>query len=126
MLSKKREKSALESLRWLRGWVPESTVQAEFDDMKRHNDSSNSCETCKISKITCNHEIQTQTTWQAIKELFRKKSLKPYFILAVLCGVTAFTGSRQLIVYLVQILHAYRSPVNPNLGTVVYKNNIQI
>ena len=107
-------------MRWLRGWVPQSAVQTEFDDMKRHNDLSNSCEPCKMFNITCNHDIQNQTTWQAVKELFRKKSLKPYLILMVLCGVTAFTGSRQLIVYLVQILKAYRSPVNPNLGAVVY------
>lgn len=105
-------------MRWLRGWVPQSAVQTEFDDIKRHYDLSNACESCKMLKITCNHETQRQTTWQAVKELFEKKTLKPYFVLTVLCGVTAFTGSRQLIVYLVQILKAYRSPVNPNFGTV--------
>lgn len=102
----------------LRGWVPQSAVQSEFDDIKRHYNLSNACESCKMLKITCTHEMQRQNTWQAIKELFRKRSLKPYFILTVLCGVTAFTGSRQLIVYLVPILKAYRSPVNPNFGMV--------
>lgn len=121
---KKSEKSALKSLRWLRGWVPHSIVQAEFDNIKRHHDLCNSCESCKASKFTCVHEVSTQTTWQAIKELFRKSSLKPYIILTVLCGVTAYTGSRQLIVYMVQILKVYRSPVNPNFGMVVQESQI--
>lgn len=122
LLSKKREKYALLSLRWLRGWVPESAVQSEFENLKRLNDLSNSCESCKAAKVTCTHEISTQTAWQAVKELFQRKTLRPYAILAIICGVTTFTGSRQLTVYMVQILKAYRSPLNPNYGIVSEEN----
>lgn len=118
LLSKQREKSALKSLKWLRGWVAEKDVQTEFDAMKRYSDSSNSCEMCKKSSIKCMHQIEIQTTWQAIKELRRKRSLKPYCIILIMCTTTFFCGTHHLNVYMVQILNAYRSPMDPNLATV--------
>lgn len=105
-------------MKWLRGWVPEKEVQAEFETMKRYNDSSNSCEACKKSSAKCTHQIEIQTTWQAIKELGRKRSLKPYFIILIMCTTTFFSGTHHLNVYMVQILNAYRAPMDPNLATV--------
>lgn len=118
LLSKKREKSALKSLKWLRGWVSEKDVQTEFETMKRYNDSSNSCEACKKSSLKCTHQIETQTTWQAIKELGRKRSLKPYFIILIMCTTTFFSGTHHLNVYMVQILNAYQAPMDPTIATV--------
>lgn len=123
-LSKQREEYALKSLKWLRGWVSEKNVQTEFDAMKRYNDSSNSCDACKKSSVKCTHQNEIQTTWQAIKELGRKRSLKPYFIILIMCTTTFFSGTHHLNVYMVQILNAYRSPIDPNLATVSYKNCI--
>lgn len=86
--------------------------------MKRYNDSSNSCEACKKSSLKCTHQIETQTTWQAIKELSRKRSLKPYFIILIMCTTTFFSGTHHLNVYMVQILNAYHGPMDPTVAMV--------
>lgn len=105
-------------MKWLRGWVSEKEVQTEFESMKQYNDSSNSCEACKKSSSKCTHQIEMQTTWQAIKELGRKRSLKPFVIILIMCTTTFFSGTHHLNVYMVQILNAYRAPMDPNLATV--------
>lgn len=123
LLSKQRELEAIQSLRWLRGWVSEKEIQTEFDAMKRYTDSSNSCDACKKSSQKCTHQIEIQTTWQAIKELGRKRSLKPYVIILIMCATTFFSGTHHLNVYMVQILNAYRAPMDPNLATVGYEQS---
>lgn len=118
LLSKQRDEAALKSLQWLRGWVPQSTVQSEFDAIKRYKESSNSCATCKKNSTKCTH-VSAQTTGQAIKELIKKRTMKPFFILFVMCSVSYFCGTHHLTSFMVQILNTYRSPMNPNWATVV-------
>lgn len=117
LLSKQRDEAALKSLQWLRGWVPQSVVQTEFDSIKRYKESSNSCSACKKTSTKCTH-LGAQTTGQAIKELIRKRTLKPFFILIVMGILSYFTGTHHLTAYMVQILNTYRSPMNPNWATV--------
>lgn len=117
MLSKQRDEKAVKSLRWLRGWVPQEVVQTEFDTLKRHKDSSNACDDCKHSDVKCTH-ASAQTTGQGIKELIRKRTLKPFFILMAMGTATFFSGTHHLNAFTVQILNAYRSPIDPNWATV--------
>lgn len=103
----------------LRGWVPEKMVQNEFDIIKRHKQQANSCAACKKTSTECTH-LRSQTTGEAIKELIRKRTLKPFFILFVIGGVTFFSGTHHLNAFMVQILNTYRSPMNPNWATVCF------
>ncbi|XP_031621657.1 facilitated trehalose transporter Tret1-like [Contarinia nasturtii] len=118
LLSKQRDETALKALRWLRGWVPQNLVQTEYDSIKRYKANSNSCANCKKSSIECTH-LSAQTTQQAIRELIRKRTLKPFFILLVMGFVSYFSGSHHLTPYIPQILNTYRSPMSPNWATVV-------
>lgn len=82
LLSKNRSKEALQSLQWLRGWVPAKNVEKEFAEMQRYNVHSNSCGSCQKSKSICEHPPPTLK--QKLQELIRKRNLKP-FTLALLC-----------------------------------------
>lgn len=93
LLSKRRDESALKSLRWLRGWVPQNVVQNEFDSIKRYKETSSSCEECKTSATKCTHSAG-QTTGEAIKELFRQKTLKPFTVLMSIYTVAYFAGKK--------------------------------
>lgn len=117
LLSKHREEKALKSLRWLRGWVPQKTVQTEFDSIKRYKDSSNSCENCKTAAVKCTHSTG-QSAGQAFKELFRKRTLKPFIVLMSIYSVAYFAGTHHMNAYMVPILTAYQSPMDANIATV--------
>lgn len=117
LVSKQRDEAAMKSLRWLRGWVSQKDVQTEFDSIKRCKELSNQCAICKNSEIKCTH-VGAQTTGQAIRELIRKRTLKPYFILLITGTITFFSGTHHLIAYMVQILNTYRSPISPNWAMV--------
>lgn len=41
LLSKGRKEEALKALRWLRGWVPEDKVKAEFEELCQYTQMSN-------------------------------------------------------------------------------------
>lgn len=119
LLSKRRDESALKSLRWLRGWVPQKVVQNEFDSIKRYKETSSSCGECKTSATQCTHSAG-QTTGEAIKELFRKKTLKPFVVLMSIYTVAYFAGTHHMNAYMVPILKAYRSPIDSNYATVCF------
>lgn len=131
LLSKKRDKSALKSLQWLRGWVPQKVVQEEFDSIKRHKELSNSCNECKSTAtelsgsyneckstaIECTHR-NVQNLGETMKELIQKRTIMPFSILMTVGGVAFFSGAHHLAPYMVQILNTYSSPISPNLATV--------
>lgn len=117
LLSKQHDEKALKSLRWLRGWVSQKIIQSEFDSLKRHKDASNSCNDCKKANVGCTH-IDAPNVWQTMKELIRKRTLKPFIILFTMGIVTFFSGTHHLNAYMVQILTAYKSPIDPNWATV--------
>lgn len=119
LLSKQRDETALKSLRWLRGWVHQNVVQTEYDSIKRFKETSNSCTDCRKSDTKCEH-LCAQTISEAIKELIRQRTLKPFFILLVMGTVAFSCGTHHLIAYMVQILNTYRSPISPNWATVCW------
>lgn len=118
-MTNNRESDALKSLRWVRGWRSENHVENEFNDMKRYKDFSNACAVCRKAKVKCTHPPATLS--QKFKELLQKRTLKPYFICSI-CGFIAFScGMQHLLPFVVQILNAYKSPINPNSATVCLK-----
>lgn len=117
LVTKNREKSALKSLQWLRGWVSEDAVQSEFEQIKRHKKYTNSCLKCEKANIECTHPMPTMS--QKVKQLKRKRTLKPFFVI-IICSVAGFfSGTHHLMPYIVQILNAYQSPLSPNHSSVI-------
>lgn len=117
LLSRNREKDAMKSLCWLRGWVPAKVVQNEFDKMKRYNEFSRCCSNCRNAQIKCTHPLPT--TKERFKEILRSRTLKPAAILLTCSFVSQFAGMNQFSPFIVQILATYRSSIPAEWGTVV-------
>lgn len=116
-MTKNQDKAALKSLQWLRGWTAEDAVQTEFSGIQRLKVFASSCTPCEKSKIKCTHPMPTMT--EKLKQLIRKRTLKPFFIL-IICSVAGFfSGTHHLMPFIVQILNAYQSPISPNWATVI-------
>lgn len=106
----------MKSLQWLRGWVSEKSVEAEFNEIKRYKEYSISCNECLKSSIKCTHPPPTMI--DKFRELTRRRTVKPFIIL-VTCGIVGnFAGLHHLMPYIVQLLYAFESPISPNTATV--------
>ncbi|GAB0097351.1 facilitated trehalose transporter Tret1 [Sergentomyia squamirostris] len=117
LLSRGREKEAMKSLQWLRGWVDAEVVQKEFLELQRYSINSNRCNPCQKIDQTCTHPPPTLI--EKMKELIRNRTLKPMFIVTMFFFFCQFSGLAGMRPYLVQIFQAYGVPVNPNWATVV-------
>ncbi|GAB0097348.1 facilitated trehalose transporter Tret1 [Sergentomyia squamirostris] len=115
LLSRGREKQAMKSLQWLRGWVEAEAVQEEFLELQRYSINSNRCNPCQKIDQPCNHPPPTLI--EKMKELIRKRTLKPMFIVTMFFLICQFSGLSGMRPYLVQIFQAYGIPVNPNWAT---------
>ncbi|XP_059619605.1 facilitated trehalose transporter Tret1-like [Phlebotomus argentipes] len=117
LLSRGRDKEARKSLQWLRGWVCPEAVEKEFLELQRYSINSTRCNPCQKSDQICNHPPPTFS--DNMKELIRKRTLKPIFIVAMFFLFSQFSGTSSMRPYLVQIFKAYGIPVDPNWATVV-------
>lgn len=117
LLSKGREKDAQKALQWLRGWVSPKAVEKEFQEMKRYSESANKCTPCQKSQaLTCSHR---PPFLERTKELLRKRTLKPFFLVLAFFAFTQFSGMHGMRPYLVQIFETFSLPIDSNWGTVM-------
>uniref|UniRef100_A0A1B0CIY0 Putative sugar transporter n=1 Tax=Lutzomyia longipalpis TaxID=7200 RepID=A0A1B0CIY0_LUTLO len=117
LISRGREKQAMKSLQWLRGWVDAETVEKEFLELQRYSINSSRCNPCQKADQTCIHPPPTLI--DKLKELTRKRTLKPVFVVTMFFLFCQFSGMSGMRPYLVQIFQAYGVPVNPNWAAVV-------
>lgn len=116
LLSKNRSEDALKSLQWLRGWVSPKAVEKEFASIVRYNEYSKACAECVKAERKCTHPPPTAA--QKLKELIRKRTLKPFAVLLIVFFITQFSGMQAMRPYIVLILTAYGTPISPNWATV--------
>lgn len=112
LLSRNRQEDALKSLQWLRGWVDAATVQNEFNDLQRSRITAQICYQCEKQNEICQHPPPTMQ--QKIRDLFRRRTLRPFVLISCLFFFAAFCGLSPYRPYLVQILFFYQSPIDPN------------
>lgn len=117
LLSKKRDADALVSLQWLRGWVSPKAVENEFNEMKRYSETSNSCVACHKGSVKCTHPPADLR--EKIKELSRKRTLRPFIVVMFCFAIAQFSGMTSIRPYMVQIFKAYAIPIDANWATVV-------
>lgn len=117
LISKRRTEDALNSLRWLRGWVSPEAVANEFHELQRYNELSNSCASCQKQSIKCSHSISNFR--DKFKDMTRKRTLKPFILITILYILMEFSGMFVMRPYIVQILNAYGVPLDANLTTVI-------
>lgn len=116
LLSKNKKEDALKSLQWLRGWVSPNAVAKEFDEISRYSENSNKCIQCQKNNVDCNHPPANLK--EKLKELIRKRTLKPFFLLLIYFVILQFSGIHAMRPYLVQIFKAYRVNMDPGQATV--------
>lgn len=117
LLSQNRREDAEKSLQWLRGWVMPEKVQKELSELQNYCNESTACLACAKQSIKCEH--QKSTICDKIKELKRKRTLKPIFIVFLLylffetCIITVLQP------YIILVLKAYGMQINANKVTVL-------
>lgn len=116
LLSKERYEEASKSLQWLRGWVTESEIEKELNELILYRDYTNSCLDCRTSKIKCAHGPLSLA--DKVKQLFTASYVKPMLIITISAMFTAFTGAHHLNPYLEQILNTFDTPMDPSNVTV--------
>lgn len=118
LLARGRTDQALKALQWLRGWVPAANVAQEFKEMQRYSDFSTKCTPCQKEKSeVCDHPPANLK--DHMKELVRKRTLKPMIIVTAFFAITQFSGMAGMRPYLVQIFQAYGAPVDASWATVI-------
>lgn len=117
LLSKKRDDEALLSLRWLRGWVSSNAVENEFTELKRYSDTSSSCVACQKNAVQCSHP--PADVFEKIKELSRKRTLRPFAVVMFCFMISQFCGTNAIRAYMVQIVKAFGIPIDANWAIVV-------
>lgn len=118
LMARNRKEDALKSLMWLRGWVSDPKhVEKEFSEIQRYSDESNRCVSCQKGDIKCTHKAASSS--ELWKELFRKRTLKPFILVITMFLFCQFSGLTAMRPYLVQIFQAYSVPIDASWATVV-------
>jgi hypothetical protein len=118
LLAKNRKEEALKSLMWLRGWAPSPKhVEKEFNEIVKYSEDSNRCVACHKSNSKCTHPPASAK--ELLRELYRKRTLKPFFIVIMMFIFAQFSGLSAMRPYLVQIFQAYSVPLDSSWSTFV-------
>lgn len=117
LLSKGRVADAKKSLQWLRGWTSEQTVSEEFEELQNYAIASNACAACAKQSIECHHA--KPTILDKIKELKRRRNVRPIILMFLLQFFGIFNGSYVWDPYIVQVVNALGTPIKPNYATVM-------
>lgn len=118
LMAKNRKNDALKSLMWLRGWVSDPKhVEKEFIEIQRYSEDSNRCVSCQKSDSKCTHK--TSSSKELLKEIFRKRTLKPFTLVMTMFLVCQFSGLTAMRPYFVQIFQAFSVPIDASWATVV-------
>lgn len=118
LMSKGRKDDALKSLMWLRGWVSDPKhVETEFKEMQRYSEDSTRCQACQKNDVKCTHKAPS--SGELFKELFRKRTLKPFMLVITMFVICQFSGLSAMRPYLVQIFRTFSVPIDASWATVV-------
>lgn len=116
LLSKDKHKKALKSLQWLRGCVTPDTVHDEYKSLQNYSVRSKTCNECTKQAKQCDH---IESARAKLKQLKRKKILKPLLLIAALQFFLQFSAVNTWRPYIIQILNAYTIKWNVSFTTVV-------
>lgn len=113
---------AQRSLQWLRGWVESELVQDEFTKLQNHSIAANSCVSCAKQSMDCPHP--KPLFLNKLKELTRKRNLKPFTVIISLNFFMEFSLSVWRF-YIIQVLNAFGMPMDAKiLATFLSSVNI--
>lgn len=117
LLSKGRTTDAQKSLQWLRGWVDERAIREEFSKLQNYNNVSTACQQCAKQSIRCYHA--RPTFCDKIKEIKRRRNMRPLIIMLVFYFCYKFNGSVVLEPYNIQVFKALGAPIEASMVSVL-------
>lgn len=117
LLSQKKVKKAEQALQWLRGWTEPETIRKEFTELQNYCNESNACPACAKQSLKCEHP--KPTFCDKIKELKRKRSIKPVFLVFLLYFFFEFCITTVLQPYIILVIKAYGIRMDANEVTVI-------
>nr|XP_014091416.1 facilitated trehalose transporter Tret1-2 homolog isoform X1 [Bactrocera oleae] len=114
LIREHRFREAVKSLQWLRGWVPEYMIEAEFNRLYEELITQPALE-----EAVENHG-EKPSKWTNRFRMFRKRSFLVPFILVTFTFFTGhFSGKTPLQTYAVQIFHTLKAPINKYHATIL-------
>lgn len=105
----------MKSLQWVRGWVSESAVQLEYNELERYKLKFYSCIHCQANQLICEH---SNTFIEKLKLLRKKNALRPLIFLTLVSLFTTGNGMLSSRPYMVQMFQTYGFPVEPQWASV--------
>ncbi|XP_022223288.2 facilitated trehalose transporter Tret1 isoform X2 [Drosophila obscura] len=116
LIREQRFREAVKSLQWLRGWVPEHKIEAEFNQLY------DELITQKAIELTADGVPvagQRRTLGQRLR-MWRKRSfLVPFLLVSFAFFTGHFSGKTPLQTYAVQIFHTLKAPMNKYHATIL-------
>uniref|UniRef100_W8AE23 Facilitated trehalose transporter Tret1 n=2 Tax=Ceratitis capitata TaxID=7213 RepID=W8AE23_CERCA len=114
LIREHRFREAVKALQWLRGWVPEYMIEAEFNRLYEELITQPALE-----EAAENHG-EKPSKWTSRFRMFRKRSFLAPFILVTFTFFTGhFSGKTPLQTYAVQIFHTLKAPINKYHATIL-------
>lgn len=125
LVTKGRYLEAQRALAWLRGWVPISHVQQEYQQIydtlvPASVASSSACKSIDAPDHQHQPPPQQSSYWsRTIRGYCRKSFLVPYALITFTFFVGHFSGKTTLQTYAVQIFHTLKAPIDKYYATVL-------
>ncbi|XP_033163959.1 facilitated trehalose transporter Tret1 isoform X1 [Drosophila mauritiana] len=116
LIREQRFREAVKSLQWLRGWVPEHMIEAEFNQLY---DELITQKAIELSADGIPPPGQRRTLGQRLR-MWRKRSfLVPFLLVSFSFFTGHFSGKTPLQTYAVQIFHTLKAPMNKYHATIL-------
>ncbi|KAH8318796.1 hypothetical protein KR074_006553, partial [Drosophila pseudoananassae] len=116
LIREQRFREAVKSLQWLRGWVPEHKIEAEFNQLY---DELITQKAIEMAADGAPPPGQRRTLAQRLR-MWRKRSfLVPFMLVSFTFFTGHFSGKTPLQTYAVQIFHTLKAPMNKYHATIL-------
>ncbi|XP_026850637.1 facilitated trehalose transporter Tret1 isoform X1 [Drosophila persimilis] len=116
LIREQRFREAVKSLQWLRGWVPEHKIEAEFNQLYDELITQKAIE-CTADGVPV--APSRRTLGQRLR-MWRKRSfLVPFLLVSFAFFTGHFSGKTPLQTYAVQIFHTLKAPMNKYHATIL-------
>lgn len=116
LIREHRFREAVKSLQWLRGWVPEHMVEAEFNQLYDELITQKAIEEAADNGAAG----QQRGTLKHRFRMWRKRTfLAPFLLVSFTFFTGHFSGKTPLQTYAVQIFHTLKAPMNKYHATIL-------
>ncbi|XP_034488898.1 facilitated trehalose transporter Tret1 isoform X2 [Drosophila innubila] len=117
LIREHRFHEAVKSLQWLRGWVPEHMIEAEFNQLYDELITQKAIEEASDGGATspslCSRLKRRLRMWR------KRTFLAPFLLVSFTFFTGHFSGKTPLQTYAVQIFHTLKAPMNKYHATIL-------